>query len=316
MNPQQDRSIIPIPSQELTGPQIVGNRILGQMVDEVLALGRAEADVEIPRFKIGEYVWCEAEYRQILFWAEALSDTPSSIIERLIAGKKSGNAPTHFQEGRIFSLAWGADWLPIRALANLALPNLTDLSCFYGNLTEIDLSSVPNLTRLYCSYNHLMMIDFSRVPNLALFDCSVNTQLTQLDLSKTPKLSKLICEHTRFTKLDLSHTPNLCDLHASGSEIAELDLSLVPNLRSLDCSDTLIENLGLQNLARLTELRCNYCRSLTSLDLSGVPNLTNLDCSENYLSVLDIRPLRNLIELKYDSDKTRLIQRPDQNFKR
>lgn len=314
MEPNQDRALIPLPANELAGPLIGGNRILGQMVDEVLARGRVEADVEIPRFRIGEYMWCEAEYRQILFWAEALSDYPSGIIERLIARKGGQDTATHFQEGRIFSLYWSPDWLPKQALNNLALPNLTGLCCFGSERKEIDLSGVSNLTRLDCSYNFdFTMIDLSSVPNLTLLDCAWNTGLTQLDLSKTPKLSTLLCDWTRFTTLNLFHTPNLRKLNVSGSAIRELNLSLVPDLRSLCCSNTYIRNLKLPNLASLIKLDCNY-NFLTALDLSGVPNLTKLDCSQNDLSVLDIRPLRNLVDLKYDSDRTRLIQRPDQNF--
>lgn len=53
---------------------------------------------------------------------------------------------------------------------------------------------------------------------------------------------------------------------------------------------------------------------LTSLDLSAACQLFTLSCSNNQLTELDIRPLEFLYELSYDSEKTRLIQRPDQNF--
>jgi Leucine-rich repeat (LRR) protein len=63
----------------------------------------------------------------------------------------------------------------------------------------------------------------------------------------------------------------------------------------------------------LTSLACSY-NEINSLDLSAVPMLTQLFCHTNQLTELDIRPLKRLKTLKFDSDKTRLIQRPDQNF--
>jgi len=45
-----------------------------------------------------------------------------------------------------------------------------------------------------------------------------------------------------------------------------------------------------------------------------VPGLTVLECLRNQITNLDLTPLHSLKSLKHDKDKTKLIQRPDQNF--
>jgi hypothetical protein len=74
-----------------------------------------------------------------------------------------------------------------------------------------------------------------------------------------------------------------------------------------------IDSFGWVKGLLIQTIDCGDCR-LIELDLSAVPLLTDLGCSDNELTELDIRPLWNLTELSYDKDKTRLIQRPDQNF--
>ena len=113
MESNQDRSLIPIPSHELTVPSIGGNRILGEMVGETLALGRAEAIAQTTRFKIGEYSWREPDYRQILLWAEALKMEPLTVIEKLVAGEESEEVATRFHDGCMLSLSWNLDELPL-----------------------------------------------------------------------------------------------------------------------------------------------------------------------------------------------------------
>ena len=116
--------------------------------------------------------------------------------------------------------------------------------------------------------------------------------LSGLDLSTFPNLTKLDCDGNQLTALDLSQVPNLTELSCGSNQLTELDLSQVPDLGGLWCAKN----------------------QLIELDLSQVPNLNDLHCSENQLTELDIRNLQNLNSLSYDEGKTRLIQRPDQNF--
>ena len=54
---------------------------------------------------------------------------------------------------------------------------------------------------------------------------------------------------------------------------------------------------------------------MSSLDLSPVPGLEELRCGFSQMNKLDIRPLHNLKLLLID-DYTRVLQRPDQEFRR
>ena len=81
-------------------------------------------------------------------------------------------------------------------------------------------------------------------------------------------------------------------LNCGANDLSHLDLSGAPNLIRLACWENKIE----------------------SLDLSFVPHLEELFCQDNPINNLDITPLHKLRILKYNADKTRLIQRPDQHF--
>jgi hypothetical protein len=193
-----------------------------------------------------------------------------------------------------------------------AVPLLKELSCGANKLTELDLSAVPLLTRLDCQINQLTELDLSAVPLLTRLSCGSN-QLTELDLSAVPLLTRLSRGGNQLIELDLSAVPQLTWLHCRKSQLTDLDLSAVPLLTALNCYDNRLTELDLSAVPLLTRLSCGS-NQLTELDLSAVPLLTRLDCKSNQLTELDIRPLWNLYTLKYDKDKTRLIQRPDQTF--
>ncbi len=338
-------SIIPRPESQLA---VSGHsRIVGGMVEDALALGREEAVVQSARFRIGDYMWCEPDYRQILVWAEALKMEPLTVIERLLDdGTFWGThdptysperALTRFKDGRIETLRWDRRLLPIKKFRwveglqitslhfspvnqpessvptlPLPLPQLDLLSCRRLGLTALDLSHVHNLTGLSCDDNRIIELDLSHVPNLTWLSCGGN-ELTKLDLSNTPELNVVCCGFNRLSELDLSRFLNLTNLECDLNQLCELDLSYVPNLTKLRCSRNRITELDLSCVSNLTRLYCQQ-NQLAALNLSNVPNLISLACSENQFTELDIRPLLFLDELGYDAGSTRLIQRPNQTF--
>ena len=53
-------------------------------------LADSEDSVSVtPEFRIGDHIWCESDYRQIMLWADALKMEPSRMIEVLLAGEES-----------------------------------------------------------------------------------------------------------------------------------------------------------------------------------------------------------------------------------
>ena len=249
-----DRSLIPLPDGSLANMVAGTKRILSAMVEETLALGRDEAVGQTAKFRIGDYNWCEPDYRQILLWAEALKMEPLTLIKKLVAGEESKDVATKFQDGRMLSLSWNWEALPLsdfqcvegitieklriyradmRSIA-LCMPSLCLFECYSCQIRSLTLSHIPNLSSLICGGNQFTELDLSYVPNLTRFECSFNC-LIELDLSHVPKLTRLNCAGSKFSELDLSHLPSLINLDCSHNNLAELDLSRVPNLTNLDC---------------------------------------------------------------------------------
>ena len=332
-----DFSMISRPSRELTTALTGGNRILSVMVEETLALGRKEVIEHNACFKIGAYEWCEPDYRQILLWAEALKMEPLTVIEKLIRGEDSSkdsskDVTTKFKNGRMLSLSWNLETLPLSDFqsvegliieklriygalmrsVSLRMPSLCFFECNWCELEVLILSDMPNLTGLRVFNNKLAEINLAQVPNLTTLLITSN-QLTELNLAHVPNLTTLNCGRNQLTELNLVHVPNLALLYCMRSQLKELNLACVPKLTELCIDINQLKELNLAHVPNLTRLWCNN-NQLTSLNLSHVPNLTWLRCNDNQLTELDIRPLQALRFLTDHERSTRLIKRPDQNF--
>ena len=318
MEPNQERSLIPRPSHELSASR---NRILAGMVEETLVLGREEAVAQTARFRIGDYVWCEPDYRQLLLWAEALKMEPVTVIEKLLAGKgsdagrigsrwhqmlSSEEITTKFQGGRMLSLSWNASELPLwdfRCVEGLAIKKLrlywpSAVLRNNGKPREIILR-LPSLQLLECdggivSTTPFFKADGSFVSGRPFFDSSGSIR-TALPLSGVPNLTEFTC-HYIPSELDLSHVPKLTTFSCWGNEATALDLSHVPNLTVLKCGENKLTELDLSHVPNLTMLSCSL-NPITKLDLCHVPNLTELDCSQNRREELDLSHVPKLREL-------------------
>jgi hypothetical protein len=393
MNDNNNFALVPRPPGVLEKAEPGAKRILSGMVADTLELTkRNQSALSAARFRIGEYEWCEPDYRQILIWANVLALEPEEVIGRLLQGQRPEGVPwaeSVFADGRLIKLNWDLNLLPLDRFQlvipleithlsirsrvephewgehhtqlvkslKLRLPKLTNLSCERLGLPELDLILTPNLRALLCGQNNLSELDFSVVPELNILHCGVNQfrelklsaldNLTELDcasswisprviLSAMPNLSRLDCgwNDPKVVAAFLSHAPNLTELNCMMSSLKRLDLSGVPHLTKLECNNNITTKLDLSLVPKLKELNCRvmglrkldlshthnllklncWGNDLNALDLSAVPELQVLDCVENSIDVLDIRRLLHLHELKYDSGRTHLMQRPDQNF--
>lgn len=329
---EQDNShsLIPRPDVSLANTAAGPKRVMSAMVGDALAIGREEAVAQTARFRIGDYIWCEPDYRQILLWADALKIEPLTVIEHLLddgtfwgirgPAYSPENALTRFKDGRIDALHWDRRLLPLSEFRwveglqitsltfstesqpewkapafSLPLPHLKFLSCRGLGLATLDLSHVPNLTELSCGENRITELNLSQVPNLNALHCDSNG-LTELDLSHVSSLTELECWDNSLTELDLSHVPNLTVLSCTSNNLTELDLSHVPKLTDLSYTGNRITELDLSHVPSLTELSCGD-NSLTELNLSRVPNLTWLHCGQNQLTELDLSHVPNLTYL-------------------
>ena len=219
--------------------------ILSQMVWDALVLAKPKGSaLAVSRFRIGDYEFCDPDYRQKLQWAKALRVEPEEIVRRMESEKNTFAVI----DGKIDSLVWNFELLPITNFEwlsglsitklifkgvsqkspnlSLRLKSLIWLECNDIGLNQLDLSNVPALTTLDCDENQLTELNLSSVPELTGLKCQLN-QLTELDLSNVPALTHLDCRENQLTELNLSNVPALTKLYCENNQLTKLDLSNV-----------------------------------------------------------------------------------------
>ncbi len=254
-------------------------RILAGMVADALALANTKPVAPAAaKFRIGDYEWCEPDYRQILVWAQALAIKPEEVTARLQQGRRLSQdfwGETLFHEGRLLKINWDFDLLPLQDFEWDEQLSTTHLS-FYPGSTE-------------WPAHRKFRIALAELSHLA---CS-KLGLVQLEIAKPTRLMCLVCAENRLIELDLSNVPNLVTLNCWGNQIVGLDLSNVPNLEGLSCGRNGLSHLNLSSVSKLKELHCRE-NEITELDLSKIPHLEKLDLLYNPIRFLDAGPMRDL----------------------
>jgi len=321
---KNDRSaLIPLPSSGLakisTGPRAIMD---GMVTGTLAAVRQCERELATARIRIGEYEFCDTDYRQILIWAKVLKIMPDALVTELSQSKRYLNEPDdeysfRVVNGSIVSLTWDfekltipvfqwVDGMSIEAICftrkstaslEIRLNKLKRLDCSFTSLTELDLSGVPSLAALYCSHNKITELNLSSVPLLSVIDCSVN-KLTEIDLSNVPSLSDLDCRSNMLTEINLTGVPLLSVLDCSFNKLIYLALTDVASLSILNCGANNLIELDISSVKNLKELNIERCK-LTDIDLSSVPNLEKLEFSCNLFSGLDLSNVPNLTELHW-----------------
>ena len=157
--------------------------------------------------------------------------------------------------------------------------SLTQLSCYYNQLTSLNISANTALTTLWCYNNSLTSLDVSGCTVLTELSCPFN-QLTSLDLSANTALTGLSCSSNQLTTLDISANTALTELYCYGNQLTSLDVSANMALMWLSCSYNSLETLDISKNTALTQLDCSS-NSLTTLDVSANTALTWLSCENN-----------------------------------
>lgn len=157
--------------------------------------------------------------------------------------------------------------------------SLTQLSCYYNQLTSLNISANTALTTLWCYNNSLTSLDVSGCTVLTELSCPFN-QLTSLDLSANTALTGLSCSSNQLTTLDVSANTALTELYCYGNQLTSLDVSANMALMWLSCSYNSLETLDISKNTALTQLDCSS-NSLTTLDVSANTALTWLSCENN-----------------------------------
>ena len=299
---------------ERTRPGV--KRIVEGMVGDALELAReTPAPLAERRFRIGDYDWCEPDYRQILRWATALELPPEEVLVRLffdesvreseyVAGLFAKCRQSDFVDGKLKKIRWSFDRLPLTDFQWEPGLQITH-AAFYNSQPQIQRLSLvlPTLTHLFCHHLCLPELDLTQVPLLTTLECcgddrggNKGNKLTELNLTPVPRLTTLKCSWNELTELDLTPVPLLTELECSPNELTELDLTPVPLLTRLVCFSNQLTNLDLTPVPLLTFLFCGL-NPLTELDLTPVPLLTRLDCGWSPLTELDLTPVPLLTDL-------------------
>lgn len=164
--------------------------------------------------------------------------------------------------------------------------SLTQLSCYYNQLTSLNISANTALTTLWCYNNSLTSLDVSGCTVLTELSCPFN-QLTSLDLSANTALTGLSCSSNQLTTLDVSANTALTELSCENNQLTTLDISANTALTELYCYGNQLTSLDVSANMALMRLSCSY-NSLETLDISKNTALTQLDCSSNSLTTLDV----------------------------
>ena len=157
--------------------------------------------------------------------------------------------------------------------------SLTELVCYYNQLTSLDVSANMALTELECYDNQLTSLDVSGCTALTMLVCFSN-QLTTLDVSANTALTMLVCDSNQLTSLDVSANTALTVLDCSSNSLTSLDVSANTALTELWCGYNQLTSLDVSANTALTTLWCYY-NQLESLDVSANTALTFLECEDN-----------------------------------
>src|SRR5665213_3472257 len=241
MAEEEHKALVVRPSAAVGRASAGAGSVLSRIVSDALALARPRAtSLASARFRIGNYEFREADYQQILLWAEALKFDPITVVGRLENAYTEALDDCTYridafsvENGAIVSVVWDFESLPLSRVEWIEGLSICEIVFQGSRGAPIDISPrLPSLRRLMVACNDLTELDLSNVPKLANLYCWGN-QLTKLDLSKVPELNVLDCGRNPHAEFDLSEVPQLRELYCDENELAELNLSKVPELSAL-----------------------------------------------------------------------------------
>ncbi len=196
---------------------------------------------------------------------------------------------------------------PIKSLKGIEyFTEISELSCVYNDLTEIDLSHNTKLEYLNCHHNKLKELDVSELPLLETFYCDSNklqsidvsenkklkdfsckeNSLGTLNVSQNKELERLVCGHNNLTKLDVSENKKLKEFWCYENKLSNLDLGNQTELEVLSCAKNPLSVLDVSANTKLKKLYVSNT-NLTELNVSANKDLENLDVSNTNLTSLD-----------------------------
>lgn len=127
-----------------------------------------------------------------------------------------------------------------------ALPNLTFLECYNGQLNDLNISAAPNLLILNCSHNKIDKLDINNLDYIKSIDCSYNN-LTNLIINNPnfKELFYIICSYNKLTGLTIKQP--ILGLNCDFNYLTSLDLSNQTQMGGFSCSNNPVEYINLMD---------------------------------------------------------------------
>ena len=193
------------------------------------------------------------------------------------------------------------DTLFEKALINLGLDSLQDgtiLTASIDTLTRLNVSNkgiasltgiedFSNLTHLTCWSNNLTNINLTQNTSITYLHICCNS-LTQLDVSQNTLLRYLRCDNNSIDSLDVTKNTLLTSLNCGSNNLSELDVSKNIMLNQLWCRFNNLSNLDVGKNLLLRDLSVDN-NQLSTLDLSNHLSLVLLLCNNNQLTALNVK---------------------------
>ena len=174
---------------------------------------------------------------------------------------------------------------------------LQDVSIWRTNLQTLDVTNNTELRRLVAAEVGLESITLGNQPRLEILGL-YRTKLTSLDVTGARNLIMLGCTNSLLTEIDLSNNPHLEELSLWRNQIETLDVSRNPKLRILNISrNKPLTSIDVSNNPELIEFLVCGNILLTTLDVSNNPNLRSLLCRHLTITTLDVSNNPNLWQL-------------------
>lgn len=256
----------------------------------------AQADAAVPEeyIAINEENFPDKNFRDYVAWLwDANHDNRFSPSE--ITAAKSIQCDNLFGGQAIKSLK-GIEYFTEISELSCVYNNLTEidlshntkleyLNCHHNKLKELDVSELPLLETFYCDSNKLQSIDVSENKKLKDFSCKENS-LGTLNVSQNKELERLVCGHNNLTKLDVSENKKLKEFWCYENKLSNLDLGNQTELEVLSCAKNPLSVLDVSANTKLKKLYVSNT-NLTELNVSANKDLENLDVSNTNLTSLD-----------------------------
>lgn len=220
-------------TKEISAAGNTAKKLFTRMTRDVLAQAEV-CGITGARFRVGDYLLREPDYRQVCDWSDALGLPPAELIMRLSAGYlqfKNGfckDISFFVEDGSIVSMVWDFEHLPIFPNTwqkELMIEALGFSSTPFSHRPGHFQPNLQHLNTLICKSMGISSLDLCHVPRLTTLDCSYN-ELTELNLSKVPSLSRLNCKWNRLRILDLSNSRELEISHTEPQATPGFSLAL------------------------------------------------------------------------------------------